>query len=235
MPLLNQLTDGWRDRELTDVSTLVVKLLLWHDVFRKPVVSLNDLLGGIGVGEHDMSLCVPTDHFSVHDVRTQAEMTVPAQPQHMVSNMDVEWAFRGPGSIGPDSWLLLRCPDLPRSQSCPVILLCIQSKKRQTESCMQSWKLVEEAGKMLHIPGVDNLTACVTDLHPPGHAAAAACFVVPDGMVMMMMKHESLPAYYSACVAMVKRPIVSPHRTKRVRDGLSLEYTGFAYEVGLWT
>lgn len=48
-----------------------------------------------------MSLCVPTDQFSDHDVRTHAEMTVPAQLQHMVSNMDEEWAFWGPGNIGP--------------------------------------------------------------------------------------------------------------------------------------
>lgn len=70
---------------------------------------------------------------------------------------------------------------------------------------------------MLHIPGVDSLMVYVTDQHRPVHAKAAARFVVPDNM---MVDSKSLPTYYSACVAMVKSIIVSPHRNKRVRDGV---------------
>ena len=46
VPLLHQLTDEWRQQELTDVSNVVAKLLFWHDILHQPVVLLGDLLGG---------------------------------------------------------------------------------------------------------------------------------------------------------------------------------------------
>lgn len=64
VPLLHRLSDERRQRELTDVRILVAKLLLWHDVLRQPVVSLKELLGGVDVGDHDMSFCVPHKTFA---------------------------------------------------------------------------------------------------------------------------------------------------------------------------
>ncbi|KAL3155951.1 hypothetical protein ABBQ32_012944 [Trebouxia sp. C0010 RCD-2024] len=110
-----------------------------------------------------MSLCVPEDHFSVCEVSSHEELTAPAQLERMVNNMDVQWAFRGPGNLGPDSWLLLQRHDGNGSESGGIVMLCIQSKKRRAEACMQSGKLGEEAGKILHIQGVDSLMALYPD------------------------------------------------------------------------
>ena len=108
VPLLNHLTDDWR-KELTDASILVAKLLLWHGVLLQLVVSLRELLGGINVGVHNMSFCVPEGNFSVCNVSSQ--LTQSAELQSMVDNMDAQWVFQGPGNLGPDSWLLLRRSD----------------------------------------------------------------------------------------------------------------------------
>jgi len=215
VPLLNHLTDDWRTRELTDVSILVAKLLFWHDVLLQPVVSLRELLGGIDVGVHEMSFCVPEGNFSVCDVSSQ--LTHSAELQSMVNNMDAQWAFRGPGNFGPDSWLLLRRSDDTESESHPVVAIWIQSKKRQAVSSMQSAKLGEEAAKMLYIPGVDNLMVYVTDQRRPIRHKASANFCVPTSMVLV--GNDCLPAYYSACIALLKSalPGVMPPK-KRPRD-----------------
>lgn len=110
-----------------------------------------------------MSLCVPEDHFSVCEVSRHEELTAPAQLERMVNNMDVQWAFRGLGNLGRDSWLLLQRGAGNGSESGGIVMLCIQSKKRKAEACMQSGKLGEEAGKMLDIQGVDSLMVYVTD------------------------------------------------------------------------
>ena len=60
VPLLAQLTDNWRTRELTDVSILVAKLHLWRAVLHKETVALSALLGGVDVGDHEMCLCIPS-------------------------------------------------------------------------------------------------------------------------------------------------------------------------------
>lgn len=174
VPLLNHLTDDWQTRELTDVSILVAKLelLFWHDVLLQPVVSLREVLGGIDVGVHEMSFCVPEGNFSVCEVSSQ--LTHSAELQSMVNNMDAQWALRGPGNFGSDSWLLLRRCDDAESELHPVVAIRIQSKKRQAASSMQSAKLGEEAAKMLYIPGVDNLILYVTDQHRPIHHKASA-------------------------------------------------------------
>ena len=200
MPLLNQLTDDWRSRELTDVSILVAKLLFWHDVLHQHVVSLRELLGDIDVGDHDMSFLVPEGNFSVCEVNSQ--VTQSAELQSMVDNMDAKWAFRGPGNFGPDSWLLLRRSDHTNPESHPVIALSIQSKKRQSASSMQSGKLGEEAAKMLYVPGIDNLMVYVTDQHRPIQQKASANLCVPTSMVLV--SKECLHAYYSACIALLK-------------------------------
>lgn len=165
-----------------------------------------------------MPLCVPEGHFSVCEVSSHEELTAPAQLQRMVNNMDVQWAFRGPGNLGPDSWLLLQRDDGNGSESGGIVLLCIQSKKRKAEACMQSRKLGQEARKMLHIQGVDSLMVYVTDQRRPTRAKKTAQFVVPGSMILVDRK--SFPAYYSACVAMLKTAIVSPSKTKRAGDVL---------------
>ena len=66
---------------------------------------------------------------------------VPAQLQKMVSNMDVQWAFLGPGNLGPDSWLLLQRGGGTGSESCRIVLLSIQSKTYKAEACIHSGKL----------------------------------------------------------------------------------------------
>lgn len=48
------MTDEWRQ-----LSILVAKLLFCHDILQQPLVSLSDLLGGINVGNHDMSETSP--------------------------------------------------------------------------------------------------------------------------------------------------------------------------------
>ena len=146
-----------------------------------------------------MSFCVPEGNSSVSDVSSQ--LTQPAELQSMVNNMDAQWAFRGPGNFGPDSWLLLRRSDATESELHPVVAIWIQSK-RQAASSMQSAKLGEEAAKMLHIPGVDNLMVYVTDKYQPTRHNVSARFCVPTSMVLV--SNNCLPAYYSACIALLK-------------------------------
>lgn len=216
LPLLNRLSDDWRSRELTDVSILVAKLFFWHDVLLQPVVSLRELVGDINVGAHEMSLCVPEGNFAVCDVSSQ--LTQPAEVQSMVNNMDTQWAFQGPGNFCPDSWLLLRRSDATQSESHSVVAIWIQSKKRQAPSSMQSAKLGEEAAKMLHIPGVDNLMVYVTDQHQSVRQKASANFCVPTSDSMVFVGNDCLPAYYSACVALLKGAlsgVVPPKKRRR--------------------
>jgi len=215
LPLLSHLTDDWRNRELTDVSILVAKLLFWHDVLGQSVVSLRELLGGIDVGVHEMSFCVPNSNFRVCDVSSQLKDS--ADLQSMVSNMDTQWAFRGPGNVGADSWLFLRRSDDAASGSHPVVVVWLQSKKRQEAPSMQAAKLAEEAEKIMYIPGVDNLMVYVTDERRPIRAKDEV--LAPTSMVVV--GKDSLPAYYSACVALVKSALsgVLPPKRKRARDG----------------
>ena len=120
----------------------------------------------------------------------------------MVNNMDAQWAFRGPGNFGPDSWLLLRRSDDTESGSHPVVAICIQSKQRQAASSMQFEKLRENAAKMFTFPGVDNLMVYVTDQYQPIRQKAAANFSVPTSMVLV--GNDCLPVYYSTCIALLK-------------------------------
>lgn len=144
-----------------------------------------------------MSFRVPEGNFAVSDVNSQ--LTQSAELESMVNNMESQWAFRGPGNFGPDSWLLLQRSDDAESEAHPVVAIWIQSKKRQTASSMQSTQLVEEAAKMLHIPGVDNLMVYVTDQHRPTHHGANFC--VPKTVVVA---DACLPVFYTSCVALVK-------------------------------
>ena len=214
VPLLNELTDDWESREITDVSILVAKLFFWHSVLHQPAVSLRDLLGGVDVGLHEMSFCVPNDNFLVCAVRNKL---TPLKLQSMVSNMDAEWAFRGPGNSGVDSLLLLRRCDNTASGAHPVVAVCIQSKKRQAAVSMQSAKLREEAEKMLHIPGIDNLMVYVTDERQPIRLRAPG-FLVPSSMVVV--SNDCMPAYYSACIALLKSALSGavPAKKKRARN-----------------
>ncbi len=211
VPLLSHLTHDWQNRELTDVSILVAKLFFWHDVLCQPVVSLRELLGGVNIGVHEMSFCVPNNNFRVCDVSSQ--LTDSAELQSMVSNMDAQWAFQGPGNFGSDSWLLLRRSDDAASGSHPVVVF-VQSEKCQAASSMQAAKLRKE----LYIPGVDNLLIYVTDERPPIRHKDELNFVVPTPMVLV--GKDSLPAYYSACIALLNSALsgVMPLNRKRARD-----------------
>ena len=55
--------------------------------------------------------------------------------------------------------------DRTGSESCGIILLGIQSKKRKAEAYMQSGKLEGEAGKILHIPDVYSLMVYIAGQH----------------------------------------------------------------------
>ena len=198
VPLLSQLTDGWRERELTDVSILVARLFFWHGVMQRREVLLSALLGGIDVGDLEMSLCSPGGHFSVCEVTKHDVPMHPAQLHSMVGDMNMRWAFQGPGNPGLDSWLLLRQND----ETGRIVALSIHSKRRKAETCMQPGKFGEEARKILDIPGVDSMLIYVTDEHQPESAQTAAKSIVPNAMVMVDC--NALPAYYRACIAMLK-------------------------------
>lgn len=217
VPLLNQLTDEWRQRELTDVSILVAKLLFMHDTLQQPWVALSDLLGCVDVGEHQMLFCVPEDHFSVCDISHSLDPGS-AQLEDMVSNMGTQWAFRGPDKFGPDSWLLLRRYDTSVSETFSVVLLSTKLNNHTEQECMQSEKLEQEAGGVLHIPGVDSLTVYITDQRQPRPAKSSARLAVPPSMVLVDRKNYE--EFYSACVALVKSTIASTMGAKRARGGL---------------
>ncbi len=219
LPLLKHLSDDWQKRELTDVSVLVAKLFFWRHVLCQPVVSLRELLGGADIGVHEMSFCVPNNNFCVCDVSSQ--LTDPAELQSMVSNMDAQWAFRGPGSFGPDSWLLLRRPDDAADSGLnPIVAVCVQSKKCQAASSMRAAKPAEEAQKMLYIPGVDNLVIYATDERRPICHQHESNNVVPTSMVVV--GKNCLPAYYSACIALLISAQVSCLSTGSVLEMLNI-------------
>lgn len=93
--------------------------------------------GGVNVGDHEMSLCDPEDHFSVSEINNHEVLMAPAQLQKMVCSMDVQWAFQGSGSLDPHSWLLLQRNDGNGSESCRIVLFSIQSREHKVEACMQ--------------------------------------------------------------------------------------------------
>ena len=141
VPLLEQLTDEWRQPELTGVSILVARLRFWHDVLHQPQVLLSDLLGGIDVGRHEKYLCVSDDHFSVCETSSHEDPMAPAQLTNMVSNIATQWAFQGLGNPGPDAWLLLQCDSgTKQSDSGRIVLLSFLSKKNEAEACKQVGK-----------------------------------------------------------------------------------------------
>lgn len=215
VPLLNQMTDQWRDRELTDVSILVARLLFWRIVFHRSVISLKQLLGGMDVGEHNFDLCVPKTHFHVFDVKTHAELTDQAQLAQMAANMDRRWAYQGPGNRGPDSWIILQ-PNGNKQATSGIVVLVVQSKKRSSEESLQSQQLGDEAGKMLRIPGTESLLLYVSDQHRPCQGVATSSFDVPKNTVLVDAKWHS--NYYGHKIKLLKKALASPHGVKRPRD-----------------
>lgn len=200
VPLLIQLTDEWRQLQLTGVSLLVAKLRFWHDILCQPQVLLSDLLGGIAVGGHEKHLCVPDDHFSVWKTSSCEDPMAPAQLSNMVSNMVSQWAFQGPGDAGLNGWLLLQCgAGTQKSDSGRIALLCFLSNK--DGACIQVGKLQQESGHILHISGDHSLLVHVTDQRRPVRTANEAQSVDPTSVVLV--DTESLPAYYRACIALL--------------------------------
>lgn len=146
-----------------------------------------------------MSFCVPEDNFSVCDVSSQ--LTHAAELQSIVSNMDAQWAFRGTGQFGPDGWLLLQRSDVTAFGSHPVIAVCIQSNYHMAASSTQPGKLGEEAGQLVHVLGVDRLMVYDTQQHQTLCCEAAAKVSVP--LPRVVVGKDCLPAYYSACIALL--------------------------------
>lgn len=202
VPLLKQMTDEWRQPELTGVSILVAKHCFWHDVLHQPQVLLSDLLGGMDVGRHETYLCVPDGHFSVWETSSHEDPMASSQLANMVSNIATQWAFQGPGNPGPNAWLLLQCSSgAKRSDSGLIILLSFLSKKNEAEACIQVGKLQQESGQILHVPGDHNLLVYVTDQRRPLRVPTVAQSV--DLRSSDSVDCKSLPAYYRACIALL--------------------------------
>lgn len=102
------LMDTWRMRELTIVSILVTKLLLWRAVLHQETVSLSALLGGVDVEGHDLCFCIPHANFNVYTVSNHDQLKDRVQLTEMLDNDPSKWAFLGQGNLGPGSWLLLK-------------------------------------------------------------------------------------------------------------------------------
>ena len=148
VPLLQQLADNWQDCELTDVSVLVAKLFLWRHVMNEATVYLSQLLGGIELGLSDMEFCVPTSNFAVHKA---SEQLTSAEFGQQLQTAECRWAFIGPGNHLADSWLLLR-----RAADQTLVVVYLQSRKRQTREAMQCGELLKEAAKRWDVPGVED-------------------------------------------------------------------------------
>ncbi len=176
VPLLQHLADNWQDRELTDVSVLVAKLFLWRHVMNQDTVQLSKLLGGIELGLSDMELCVPTSDYAVHKV---GEQLTSAEFEQLLQSAECQWAFIGPQNYLSDSWLLLR-----QATNHTLVVVYLQSKKRQNQEAMQYGKLVKEAAKRWDVPGVKDVMLYVTDQHPPRQSARRP-FQAPQPMVLI--------------------------------------------------
>lgn len=188
MPLLTQMTGEWCDWELTDVSILVARLFFWHNVFRQSVISLEQLLGGMDVGEHNIELCVPNSHFHVFDIKSHVELTDHAQLAPTAATMDRRWAYQGPGSPGPDSWIILQQGGENEQSTSGVVVLVVQSKKCPPEESLQSQQLCAEASKILRIPGAESLMLYVSDQHRSCQGVATSSFDVSKDTLLVNEK-----------------------------------------------
>ena len=148
VPLLQELADNWQDSELTDVSVLLAKLFLWRHVMNEATVYLSELLGGIELGLSDLEFCVPTSNFAVHKV---SEQRTSAEFGQELQTAKCRWAFIGPGNHLADSWLLLR-----RAADQTLVVVYLQTRKRQTREAMQCGELLKEAAKRWDVPGVED-------------------------------------------------------------------------------
>ena len=202
VPLLQHLADDWQDRELTDVSVLVAKLFLWRHVMNQDTVQLSKLLGGIELARCDIELCVPTSDYEVHKVGEQLSSV---EFEQLLRNAECQWAFIGPHNHLSDSWLLLR-----RAADHALVVVYLQSKKRQLREAMQYGKLVEEAAKRWDVPGVEDVMLYVTDQHPPRRSARRP-FQAPKPMVLIEPAEHA--RFYGACASLLK----SQPTTKRRR------------------
>ena len=193
VPLLQHLADSWQDRELTDVSVLVAKLFLWRHVMEEATVYVSELLGGIQLGLSDMEVCVPTSNFAVHKV---SEQLTSAEFGQQLQNADCRWAFIGPGNHLADSWLLLR-----QAADQTLLVVYLQSKKRQTREAMQYGELVKEAAKRWDVPGVEHVMLYVTDQHVP-RPSASKPFEAPPRMVLITPADHV--RFYGVCASLLK-------------------------------
>lgn len=123
VPLLNSLPDSWRDQEVLDCGAMVFKLQLMCTLLKQKDCQLSDLFPGVrGSRLGDTKVRVPEDDFVVLDAREHLD---DAEFLHLVrsATTKLNWAWRGPGNKGADSWIILSTP------GGGFLVLIVQSKK----------------------------------------------------------------------------------------------------------
>lgn len=155
LPLLQKLDDFWRNREITDVVTLALRLQLYREVFGQETVALRDLHPGFSGGLCDVTVLIPTDGYKPTPP-PEGQMTASKFEDTVTSaTADDNWLYVGPGNSGPgDSWVILFRADASSSNASTsdeppwCVVICIQSKQRSGEDRVSSTALMQEVIKV---------------------------------------------------------------------------------------
>lgn len=149
LPLLQALADSWCGSEITDVSTLAMRLQLYRSVFKQQTVLLRDLHPGFAGGSCDVRVSIPIGGFapslrkgSVTPVRF-ADLVEKATPSR-------DWLCMSPDPSGPaDSWLVLFETESDTGLlTNKRVVINIQSKLHSSVKVIGSQALLDEVMKV---------------------------------------------------------------------------------------
>lgn len=144
VPLIRRLNDDWRSREITDLSIIVLRILVLRQILHVDKISISDLYPGLKDSQFaDRIVKVPKTGFRV---QSKGKQLSAQQFAELLNDPDrADFAFIGPGNKGADSWIFLEFAD-----DCPHRYLIIQfeSKSRQGPENISQEKVKAEFRKM---------------------------------------------------------------------------------------
>jgi len=192
-PMLAHCADQWPDRERTDITTLVMRLWLLAKVFNQQTVALSQLLGGIAVGAHEVTLRVPDRRYQLRPSTKLTPVQFAAQQTAVMVSADAPWAFIGPGNAGVDSWMYLRTHPVGQ-----IFSVQVQSKKRTQPKPLTVSAVAREASKVVRPRTLRHVLLFVTDQPQPRQGRRFLDFVAHRAQDSVLLITPDLhPAFYS--------------------------------------
>lgn len=167
VPLLAELADEWRDREVTDAATVALRMQLYHQVFNHSSMCLHDLHPDFYNTNCDVRICLPTDGYRVE--RHKGNLNLKRFEESVANaTKNEQWLHLGPGQSGPgDSWLVLFECNRDEKLTGRKVVLHIQSKSSISMGTF-SMQLLEEEVQKVPVLGGDILQAMlfISDKQP---------------------------------------------------------------------